>query len=95
VKFAGTLIVDRKSLPIEIIDISRVGACVRGDGLPERGDEVLLCAEGLQVVATVVWSDGAACGMNFHKPIALVDMDEQDLDLPNRNTLTKALAMRG
>lgn len=94
-RFPGDLIVDRVSRRVEIIDISRVGACVRGDGLPERGVEVMLRADGLQIVATVVWSDGAACGMNFHKPIALLELDGQDVDLPNLNTLTKALAMRG
>lgn len=68
---------------------------MRGRELPERGDEVLLCADSLEIVATVVWSDGAACGMNFHKPLARLDGDAQDIDLPNLNTLTNALAMRG
>ena len=42
---------------------------MRGTGLPARGSEVVLTAKGLEVVATVVWNDGATCGVNFHKPI--------------------------
>lgn len=94
-RFPGTIIIDRKSLAIEIADISCVGACVRGADLPKRGEEIVLLAEGLEVVGTVVWSDGASCGINFHKAIAPLAVVRSNPHLPNLNTLTKAVAMRG
>ncbi len=94
-QFAGTVIVDRRSHPVEIADISCVGACVRGIDLPARGEEIVLLAEALEVVGTVVWSDGASCGINFHKPIAPLAVVRSNPHLPNLNTLTKAVAMRG
>ncbi|WP_161988989.1 PilZ domain-containing protein [Sphingomonas glacialis] len=94
-RFAGTVIVDRRPHPVEIADISCVGACVRGVDLPKRGEEIVLLAEELEVVGTVVWSDGTSCGINFHKPIAPLAVVRSNPYLPNRNTLTKAVAMRG
>lgn len=94
-RFAGTVIVDRQRLAIEIADISCVGACVRGHDLPQRGQEILLLAKDLEVVGTVVWSDGTACGVNFHKPIAPLAVVRSNPYLPNLNTFTKAVAMRG
>lgn len=94
-RFAGTVIFDRVSLAVEIADISCVGACVRGAGLPQRGEEIVLTAEDLEVVGTVVWSDGASCGINFHKPIAPLAVVRSNPHLPNFNTLTRAIAMRG
>lgn len=93
-KFAGTLIVDRKPMRVEIADISRIGACVRGSDLPRRGQEVVLRATGLEVVGTIVWSDGSACGVNFHKAIAPLAVVRENPYLPNLNTLTRAVAMR-
>jgi hypothetical protein len=93
-KFPGTVIVDRRPLNIEIADISRIGACLRGSNLPRRGQEVVLRAIGLEVVATVVWSDDASCGVNFHKPIAPLQIVRKNPFLPNLNTLTRATAMR-
>ncbi|WP_157134607.1 PilZ domain-containing protein [Sphingomonas sp. PAMC 26605] len=94
-RFSGTVIIDRKPLAVEIADISCVGACVRGADLPKRGEEIVLLAENLEVVGTVVWSDDTACGINFHKPIAPLAVIGSNPYLPNFNTLTKAVAMRG
>ena len=93
-KFAGVIVVDRTPMPIEIADISRVGACLRGQHLPKRGQEVVLRATGLEVVGTVVWSDGETCGVNFHKAIEPLLVVRKNPYLPNLNTFTRALAMR-
>jgi len=45
-RFMGTLMHDRRPLPITIADISRVGARLKGRDLPEIGDEVVLTATG-------------------------------------------------
>ncbi|MES2095434.1 MAG: PilZ domain-containing protein [Pseudomonadota bacterium] len=87
-KFTGTLIVDRVPMGVEIADISRVGAQLRGDNLPLRGQEVVLCAIGLEVVATVAWNGEKSCGLTFHRPIAPLfvvyrNMPLRDLDLLN------------
>jgi hypothetical protein len=93
-KFPCFVIADRVRLRTEIADISRVGACLRGADLPRRGQEIVLRATGLEVVATVVWSDGATCGVNFHKAIAPLAVVRSNPYLPNLNTLTKAIAKR-
>lgn len=93
-RFAATVIIDRRPIAAEIVDISCVGACVRGVDLPKRGEEIVLVANDLEVVGTVVWSDATACGINFHKPIAPLAVVDSNPHLPNFNTLTKALAMR-
>ena len=93
-KFAGKLVIDRKSIAVEIADISCVGACLRGSGLPARGQEVVLRATALEVVATVVWSDGATCGLNFHREIQPLAVVRNNPYLPNLNTLMPGAAMR-
>lgn len=89
------MIVDRRLIAVEIVDLSCVGACVRGPTLPSRGEEIVLRAADFEVVGTVVWSDAAACGINFHKPIAPLAEADAGLDFPNLNTFTRGIAMRG
>lgn len=89
------MIVDRRPIAVEIVNLSCVGACVRGAALPARGEEIVLRADAFEVVGTVVWSDAKACGINFHKPIAPDAVDESISDLPNFNTSTRAIEMRG
>lgn len=94
-KLAATVIFERQPIVVEIVDLSCAGACVRGAGLPKRGEEIVLRADGLEVVGTIVWSDDRARGINFHKAIAPLAVLDSTVDLPNLNTFTKALAMRG
>lgn len=91
-RFTARLVADRKPFVVTIRDISCVGACLVGDDLPMRGTEVVMSALGVEVVATVVWSDGAACGINFHRAIEPLDVVRRNTRAPGRRT-TPALAM--
>jgi hypothetical protein len=92
-KIAAILVVDRKSLDVDITDLSRVGARLQGDYLPERGDEVVLRTSEFEVVATIAWSEGDSCGLNFHKAIEPIVVRKRSA-LPSLNTLISAQAMR-
>jgi len=93
-RFMGTLMHDRRPLPITIADISRVGARLKGRDLPEIGDEVVLTATGLEVVATIVWNDGDACGINFHRTIEPLHVVRHNPFSPDTNALRFANVMR-
>lgn len=74
-KFEAILRVGHVRMPIVIGDLSRTGAMVCGPMLPLRGQRVALVARGLEVAATVVWSDEDSCGLSFHEaidPLAVV-----------------------
>lgn len=81
-KFDGVLRADRRSMPVDVADLSRVGGSVRGTGLPARGSEAVLTAYGLEVVATVVWRTEAACGLNFHRPIDPLEIVRHNMATP-------------
>lgn len=89
-KFDGVLTIDRRPIQVDVADLSRVGGCVRGSNLPDRGNEVVLLAYGLEVVATVVWSDETACGLNFHKPIEPLHIVRHNMDVPGRRSGRKS-----
>lgn len=93
-RFTATAIVDRVQMLVEIADISRVGACLRGFKLPQHGEELVLRAIGLEVVATVVWREGQSCGVTFHKPIAPQAVLRKNPNLPSADTLMPAVTMR-
>jgi hypothetical protein len=74
-KLKALLRFGHRRVPIVIADISRTGAMVFGAKLPPRGARVMLLAQGLEVVATIIWSDSESCGLNFHgtvDPLAIV-----------------------
>lgn len=74
-KLQAVLRVGRERVPIVIGDISRTGAMICGPILPPRGQRVALVARGLDVAATVVWSEEESCGLSFHDaidPLAVV-----------------------
>jgi hypothetical protein len=68
-KLEAILRVGQNRVPIVIGDISSTGAMVCGAMLPLRGQRVALVARGLEVRATVVWSDDQSCGLSFHAPV--------------------------
>jgi hypothetical protein len=74
-KLEAILRVGRRRMPITIGDISRTGAMISGRHLPPCGERVALLAEGLEVLATVVWREDESCGLDFHDavdPLAVV-----------------------
>ncbi|WP_170233820.1 PilZ domain-containing protein [Novosphingobium sediminis] len=56
-------------------DLSQAGARVTLAGrLPSVGAGVVLCAEGLDVFGSVIWSQGARFGIQFEEPLPLHDV---------------------
>lgn len=93
-RIAARLLVDRRAIAIDIVDISRHGACARGRGMPPRGTEVVIVVAGMEAVATVVWSDRQAGGFNFHREIDPQSLLGDAFDLPHAATAASALTMR-
>jgi len=52
-----------------LIDVSRTGARLRGDSLPQQGEELILTMDRLRTFATVAWSGGGECGVAFDMPL--------------------------
>lgn len=52
-----------------LIDVSRTGARLRGEALPSVGEDLVVNIEGQTIFATVAWSDGANCGLDFDDPL--------------------------
>ena len=65
----GALLTYRHRNEVLVENVSRSGALVRGDSVPEKGTEVVLSAGLLQIVATVAWVGDQACGLMFHRAI--------------------------
>ncbi len=63
--------------PIEarMVDLSAGGAMVslESDAIV-RGDEILIAARGIELVATVAWSTEGFCGIAFHRKLAAAEV---------------------
>jgi hypothetical protein len=51
--------------PVRIRDLSSEGAMVEGDAVPSVGTDVILQRGPIEAFATVVWSEGRQCGLEF------------------------------
>src|SRR5215217_4352080 len=52
-----------------LIDVSQTGARLRGEALPGVDEDLVLNIEGQTAFATVAWSDGRNCGLDFDDPL--------------------------
>lgn len=53
------------STNVDLIDLSKSGAKLRGKDLPATGQEVLLLLGRLEAFGSIVWRDANQCGVNF------------------------------
>ena len=53
----------------ELLNVSRTGAKLRGDGLPPVGTTALFRAGPLHILCRVVWSANGLCGVKFDEPV--------------------------
>jgi hypothetical protein len=58
-----------------LVDISRTGARLSGDDLPELGEEFILTIEGIRAFGSVVWSAAGQCGVVFDGPLPAGDVE--------------------
>ena len=52
-----------------LIDVSSTGARLRGDDLPQDGEDLMLNVEGVISYGTVAWSRLGFCGIAFDCPL--------------------------
>lgn len=64
------------SHPAVLVNISRTGAQLRGSNLPHAGEELLIKMGSLQAFATVAWSRGDHCGVEFECRIAVHELQQ-------------------
>jgi len=48
-----------------LVDVSRTGARLCGQRLPDEGEELILSMEGIRTYGTVAWAHGDQCGIRF------------------------------
>lgn len=53
------------SISVDLIDLSKTGARLRGCGLPAPGQEVVVLLGRLEAFGSVVWRDQDQCGVHF------------------------------
>ena len=58
-----------------LIDISRTGARLTGDDLPQHGEDFILSIEGIRTFGSVAWSADGECGIAFDGPLPLDDVE--------------------
>jgi hypothetical protein len=60
--------------PTALVDISRTGARLRSEILPQVGQYVTFRVEKVQAAAEVVWCGTGMCAIEFDTPIAVSEV---------------------
>ena len=66
----GTLETLSARISVALKNLSCTGAMVEGESVPDHGRDVILKTAGLELFATIVWSDGHRCGLHFDEPLS-------------------------
>ena len=53
------------SVGVDLLDLSKSGARLRGDNLPGPGQDVIVLLGRLEVFGSIVWQDEDQCGVHF------------------------------
>lgn len=53
-----------------LVDLSRAGAQLDGERLPEAGKDVVLTCSSIEIFGTVLWKADRRCGVLFEEPVA-------------------------
>jgi hypothetical protein len=59
------------TLAVDLLDLSKCGAKLKGSNLPSPGQEVLVLLGRLEAFGSIVWRDEDQCGVHFD--VALSD----------------------
>jgi hypothetical protein len=73
VMLAGTIVTPDFSVDVRIRNLSRSGALIEGDVMPEAGTIVEVLRNFHSVRAQVVWSKSKSCGVKFAEPVVIED----------------------
>lgn len=60
---------------VTLVDVSQTGARLRGDDLPDPGDELFLTVESVRCFGSVAWKLADECGVAFHDPLPPLDVE--------------------
>ena len=72
VSMAVAMMTTTESLAVDLLDLSKTGAKLRGRNLPGPGQEVLVLLGRLEAFGFVIWRDDGQCGVHFD--VALTDL---------------------
>jgi hypothetical protein len=61
----ATMMTMADTVNVDLLDLSRSGAKLRGPELPAPGQEVLLLLGRLEAFGSVIWRDEDQCGVHF------------------------------
>src|SRR5688500_6400458 len=53
------------SVGVDLLDLSKSGARLRGDNLPDPGQEVIVLLGRLEAFGSIAWRDEDQCGVQF------------------------------
>lgn len=73
VLLSAKLITTTDEAHVKIRDLSLSGAMLQGRSLPVVGSDLILSRGGFEVFATVIWSRGDTCGVEFDSPLASLE----------------------
>jgi hypothetical protein len=54
---------------VTLLDVSRTGARLEGQRLPEVGRDIILKCDGIEAFGSVAWTASGRCGVHFDEPI--------------------------
>ena len=57
-----------------LIDISRTGARVRGEHLPNVGEQAFFVADSVLAYGEIAWCEGDTCALEFDTPITAAEV---------------------
>ncbi len=80
VALAGSAYALSRSRSVAISDLSREGAQLDGRDLPLVGEEIVLVAGPLDVMARVAWRTEAKCGVSFEEPVSEATIEAMKRD---------------
>lgn len=72
----------------QLIDISRTGARLSGNDLPNEGDELIVTVGGVRAFGCVAWQHDGECGIAFDGPLPAMDVERVRHDAANGGGLT-------
>ena len=58
------------SRTVDVVNVSRTGAKLRGHDLPAKGTDLLMRVGPIDVLATIVWQCSDSCGVTFDTQVS-------------------------
>jgi hypothetical protein len=59
---------------VKLLEVSRSGARLEGDGIPAAGKDVLIRCGRIEAFGAVAWAKAGRCGIHFDEALSLKDL---------------------